>query len=223
MNGVRFPLSIDDWLGVLEIGKKYTVDSAIKEAYHHLTHKDIWDTLSPGALFRIVWEFQMEDLYEDATTKLLAIRPFPRLDKIDLLDLEEDIHFKAQEIFEEAKLARSRLVSYVPDFRHSRHGCMTIGSKTCQRYWREAYTTYTRLLAETDNHYSSSCVLDKLTTQVIQGMNPLCQDHMMDYIRPGFLREGAILEVGKSSLMTLLRHSRPTKPRRRFTISPLID
>ena len=196
------------------------MDFAVTEAMFHLNSAETKALLSPSARLRIVWEFELEDLYEEAVIAMLSIRPFPKLRGLELDDLERDVFFKVQDTYNRVEMFQSRLISYVPDFLHSPDAdCSGNAKMACQINWREAYGSYSRLLAQTDNYYSSATVLDRLRRADIQGMNLLCQAHMMDYLEGGFLKEVVVFETAKDSLVAMLRATGPKQAWRKFASS----
>jgi hypothetical protein len=215
----RYPLHVDEWLGVLEVAKKYFVDIAIQQSRAALTSTEARALLSPCSHLRIVWEFGLDDLYDEMVDSVLSIRPFPTFSLNDILDLEPELFTATQTIYQQASLARLRLISFVPDVQHSSAVCSgTHANRACELHWREAYGSFTRLLGHTEKYLSGRAVLEKMTRGQFLNMNDTCKAEMIDYIRPGFLKEEEIFREGKARLLNILSLSRPKTPRRSFVI-----
>lgn len=60
----RFPLSVDQWLGVLAISQKYVVEIGVREARAALKAVEDRDELSPAARIRIGWQFGLRDFLD---------------------------------------------------------------------------------------------------------------------------------------------------------------
>jgi hypothetical protein len=212
-----WPLTLDEWLGVLELGQKYLVDVAVMQAREKLTSAEALKELSIAAQLRIVWEFRLEDLYETLVEAILAIRPFPCFDARALMDLEPVLMAEINKIYHQARQVRDRLVAFVPELRHDDTFC--IGSSTrdkCGLNWREVYCTYTRLLCHTTRGYSARSLLGKISREPVAGMDPFCKEHMVQYMNDGFAKEDEVFAEGKATLLQLLKSTRPLLPHRSF-------
>lgn len=213
----RHPLTVDEWLGILEVSKKYIVEVGTQQALDAITSDATKSILSPCAQLQIVWEFQLEHLYEDAVRVVLNIRPFPQFSENDNVDLGTPLFTALLNIYFEASRARLRLISFIPSLKHNEASCN--GRKdqlACENHWANAYGSYTRLLGNTDRYYSSMSVLDKMVHGQFLDVNDICKADMMDYIRAGFQREEQIFEHGRARILDLIRSTRPLAPRRKF-------
>jgi hypothetical protein len=214
----RYPLSIDDWLGVLEIAQKYLIDIAIQQAVDAPTSPRAQAELSPGAQLRICWEFNLSNLYDRAITEVLNVRPFPGCSVNDYHDLGPELATQVQEIYRQASTARLMLITYIPPFQHSQVDCSGPDTqRQCEFNWREAYGAFTRFLCHTERFYSGRAVLDKFARENIQGMNPICKSEMVEKMRGAFLKEEVIFAEGKATILLFLQGNCPSTLRRRFS------
>jgi hypothetical protein len=204
---------------VLDISVKYDLDIATREAVAALQLPENRNQLTPCAWFRIIWEFRLQSLYEDAASALLDIRPFPySFSQKDMGDLETFFLAKAHEIFGKVLEARGSIVVCIPPFYHDQDVCFTSAAhQSCEQNWREAYTSNARLLAHPTRYYSSRQVFDRLSRENIQNMNAVCKAGMLDDLKEAFDKEMGIFENGKTELVAILKQeSGPAFPRRKF-------
>lgn len=216
----RHPLDIDEWLGVLEISQKYDIDIGIRQALDTLGSPPIQACLPLTARVRIAWEFRLEHLYEAIIRELLEHRPFEKVTRAVLRDLEDEVYVAYQGIVDDITLERQKLAAFVPEFRHKEGVHASIrGEQECHHNWREAYTSFTRLLVRTDRFFHMTYVLGKLKhADSIKEMHSECKAEMIATLQPGFLIEEDIVANGKATLHLLLQTTRPSNPRRHFAV-----
>jgi hypothetical protein len=211
-------LTLDDWLGVLQISQKYCVDAGVIRAKDQITSSEMSGQLSPAANTHIAWEFNMEDIYEEHVNALVGIRPFPCWNLDDFMDIGNRVMQQVQEVYHRVRVNREQLISYIPPFRHNTEYCSAIAAQQeCAMNWREVYATLTRLLSHTERFYSGRELLERLSRQTVDGMNENCKEGMIEYITQGFLREEDTFREGKQTILHMLRFSRPETRLRKFS------